>query len=188
MQQVFETPRLRACVLDVTGAKQYLAYEKENREAFREFSIARNDSYFTLASFEDVCLRQAALFEQKRKLPLVFIPKKGSRFVATVSLNEIAYGVFRSCTIGYSVAKAFQGQGYGKEAVGKTVEHAFSQLKLHRIEANIIPRNEASLGLAKSLGFEPEGLAKEYLYINGKWEDHLHLVLLNRSLLMQEIH
>jgi len=136
----------------------------------------------------DVCSRQADLYAQKRKLPLVFMPKNGSKIVATVNLNEIVYGVFRSCTIGYSVSHAYWKQGYGKEAVGKTVEYAFSQLKLHRIEANIIPCNESSLGLASSLGFQAEGLAKEYLYINGKWEDHIHMVLLNRSLKMQEIH
>jgi ribosomal-protein-alanine N-acetyltransferase len=78
--------------------------------------------------------------------------------------------------------------GIGKEAVSKVVEYAFEVLLLHRIEANIMPRNQASLALAASLGFCNEGLSKNYLYINGKWEDHVNMVLINDSLDMQKIH
>jgi [ribosomal protein S5]-alanine N-acetyltransferase len=55
----------------------------------------------------------------------------------------------------------------------------FQELGLHRIEANIMPKNKRSLRVVEKLGFYNEGLAYKYLKINGKWEDHIHMVLLN---------
>ena len=188
MHKLFETKRLNAFILDQGGARQLVSYEVKNREYFRQYSIARNDSYFTYANFLHVCENQHKLFEQNRKLPLVFSLKGKGKIVATVNLNEIVYGVFRSCTIGYSVDAELTRRGIGKEAVSKVVEYAFDTLLLHRIEANIMPRNEASLALASSLGFCNEGLSRNYLYINGNWEDHINMVLLNDRLDMQKIH
>ncbi len=53
---------------------------------------------------------------------------------------------------------------------------------LHRIEANIILKNIRSLRVVEKLGFYNEGLAYKYLNINGKWEDHIHVVLLNEKI------
>jgi ribosomal-protein-alanine N-acetyltransferase len=55
----------------------------------------------------------------------------------------------------------------------------FGEYGLHRIEANIIPRNAASLRVAEKAGFLPEGIARKYLKIHGVWEDHVHMVRMN---------
>lgn len=68
------------------------------------------------------------------------------------------------------------------EAVEAVVNHAFHELRLHRIEANIMPRNQASLRVVQKLGFQNEGISRKYLQINGKWEDHIHMVLLNEEM------
>ncbi|WP_330651588.1 GNAT family N-acetyltransferase [Tepidibacter aestuarii] len=68
------------------------------------------------------------------------------------------------------------------EAIKKGIDIIFNQYKLHRIEANIMPKNKASLRVVEKLGFYNEGLALKYLKINGKWEDHIHMVLLNDKL------
>lgn len=59
------------------------------------------------------------------------------------------------------------------------IEYAFGQLDLNRIMANYMPCNERSGGLLKKLGFSKEGLARKYLKINGRWEDHVLTSLLN---------
>jgi ribosomal-protein-alanine N-acetyltransferase len=61
------------------------------------------------------------------------------------------------------------------------VEYAFNELKLHRIEANIIPRNAGSIRAVEKAGFTCEGTSKKYLQINGVWEDHAHYVRLNEK-------
>ena len=55
----------------------------------------------------------------------------------------------------------------------------FNEFELHRIEANIMPKNIRSFTVVEKLGFYNEGMALKYLNINGIWEDHIHMVLLN---------
>jgi ribosomal-protein-alanine N-acetyltransferase len=62
------------------------------------------------------------------------------------------------------------------------VEYAFDVLGLHRLEANIMPRNKASLRVVEKLGFSEEGLSRKLLLINGRWEDHVRMVKLNTAL------
>ena len=81
----------------------------------------------------------------------------------------------------YKMDKDLLRQGYASEAVLAVVELAFRGLNLHRIEANILPRNAASLALARKCGFREEGLSPKYLRINGVWEDHIHMVRLNEE-------
>ena len=69
-------------------------------------------------------------------------------------------------------------------AIALVTDYAFSQLQLHRIEANVMPWNSASLRVLEKNGYEREGVSPEYLFINGRWEDHVHMVRRNRDLRM----
>ncbi len=68
-----------------------------------------------------------------------------------------------------------------EEALREVINYAFFTLNLHRIEANIMPYNEASIKLVEKLNFKREGLAPKYLKINGTWEDHIHFSLINEN-------
>ena len=72
-------------------------------------------------------------------------------------------------------------KGYATQAVAAVVRYAFETLRLHRIEANIMPRNKASRRVAEKCGFREEGASPRYLKINGVWEDHIHMALLNET-------
>lgn len=67
------------------------------------------------------------------------------------------------------------------EALKAAIRYIFEEWKLHRIEANIIPRNAASIRVIEKLGFEREGYCRKYLKINGIWEDHYSYALLNKA-------
>lgn len=67
------------------------------------------------------------------------------------------------------------------EAVKKATEYMFEEQNIHRIMANYIPSNQRSAKLLQSLGFTIEGLAKNYLLINGQWEDHVLTSLTNQQ-------
>ena len=97
-----------------------------------------------------------------------------------MSLSEIVKGNFQSCWIGYYLDRNHNGKGYMTEAVTYTADYAFKELGLHRIEAGVMPHNEASIRLLEKAGFEKEGIARESVRINGKWEDHLILSRINR--------
>ena len=64
-------------------------------------------------------------------------------------------------------------------AVGMVVRYAFAEAGLHRVEANVMPRNRPSLRVLEKNGFINEGLSRCYLNINGVWEDHIHMVRIN---------
>ncbi|OPJ57250.1 GNAT family N-acetyltransferase [Alkalithermobacter paradoxus] len=85
-------------------------------------------------------------------------------------------------SIGYSLDKDEINKGYITEAIKKGIDIMFNEFGIHRIEANIMPKNKRSLRVVEKLGFYNEGLAYKYLNMNGKWEDHIHMVLLNDNM------
>jgi ribosomal-protein-alanine N-acetyltransferase len=99
--------------------------------------------------------------------------------VASVNLSNVVRGVFQACHLGYSVDAAHEGRGIAFEAVGAVVRFAFAELRLHRVMANYQPTNERSAKLLRRLGFTAEGYARDYLYINGGWRDHVLTSLSN---------
>lgn len=97
--------------------------------------------------------------------------------VGQVTLGGIAYGAMRSAHIGYWIDERYAGRGIVPHAVNLIVRHAFDQLKLHRIEINFRPENDASRRVAEKCGFAYEGERKSYLYIDHGWRDHICYVL-----------
>jgi ribosomal-protein-alanine N-acetyltransferase len=110
-----------------------------------------------------------------------YIIKKESplNIIADFSYSNIILGAFKSCYLGYKQASKECGHGYMFEAISRANQFVFEELKLNRIEANIIPRNESSVSLIKKLGFVQEGYSKKYLKINDVWEDHVRFAKLN---------
>jgi len=96
------------------------------------------------------------------------------RIVGQISLSSIVRGAFQSCYVGYWIGRPFARQGFTTEALHLILRFAFRGLKLHRVEANIVPRNRASKALARKCGLRYEGTSKRYLRIAGRWQDHEH--------------
>ena len=92
--------------------------------------------------------------------------------VANFNISEIVGGAFRCGFLGYWVGAPFQKQGYAQDGLRLVIRYAFTDLKLHRLEANIQPENVASRALVQRNGFELEGLSPRYLKIGGRWRDH----------------
>ena len=98
--------------------------------------------------------------------------------VGVVNINEIVAGAFQSAYLGYYGMPNFARTGLMTEAVRAAVVYAFSELGLHRVEANVQPGNTASIALVRRLGFKQEGFSPRYLSINGEWRDHERWALL----------
>jgi ribosomal-protein-alanine N-acetyltransferase len=93
--------------------------------------------------------------------------------VGGLTLANIRRGVAQTASLGYWMGEAFVRRGYMTAAVGALIPFAFNSLRLHRLEAACIPANTASIRLLEKTGFSREGYAREYLCINGMWQDHL---------------
>ncbi|RNC77576.1 GNAT family N-acetyltransferase [Piscirickettsia salmonis] len=92
--------------------------------------------------------------------------------IGVFNISEIVRGCFQSAYLGYYAFEPFANQGYMTQGLRLLVEHAFNTLKLHRLEANIRPENNASSKLVKKVGFQKEGYSPNYLYLDGAWRDH----------------
>ena len=92
--------------------------------------------------------------------------------VGFFNLSQIVRRSLQSAYLGYAAGKPFAGHGYMREGLGLVLRHAFVDLRLHRIEANIQPGNHASIALARGAGFRREGFSPRYLKIGGRWRDH----------------
>ena len=100
------------------------------------------------------------------------------RIVGVTNLSQIILKGFQNAYLSYYGMAAFAGQGLMTDAVRKTVDHAFTGLGLHRLEANIQPANQRSIALVKRVGFRKEGVSPRYLKIDGVWCDHERWALL----------
>ena len=107
-----------------------------------------------------------------RSIGFIARERETGRIVGIVNLSEIVRGFFQSAYMGYYGMAGMAGRGLMSEAVSLVVSHAFDELGLHRIEANIQPGNEPSRALVKRLGFRQEGYSPRYLKIGGEWRDH----------------
>lgn len=100
--------------------------------------------------------------------------------IGSVHLSQIQRGVLQGASLGYALDGTLQGQGLMHEALQAALEEAFSpRVNLHRVQAGVRPENARSLAVLARLGFEDEGLAREYLFIDGAWRDHRLLALRN---------
>ncbi|MGH9150580.1 MAG: GNAT family N-acetyltransferase [Acidimicrobiales bacterium] len=99
------------------------------------------------------------------------------RFAGEVNLNGVQRGPFQNAYLGYWIDRQQAGQGYIPEAVVVALRFAFEELRLHRVQIAIIPRNAASLRVVDKLGLRDEGTAQRYLEIDGSWEDHIRYAM-----------
>jgi ribosomal-protein-alanine N-acetyltransferase len=95
------------------------------------------------------------------------------------NFSEVVRGLFQACYLGYALAETAQGKGVMTEALEGAIKYMWGTVKLHRIMANYMPHNERSAKVLQRLGFVTEGSAKNYLFINGQWRDHVLTSLTN---------
>lgn len=95
-----------------------------------------------------------------------------NQIVGVVNVTNTVLGAFRSAYLGYYAFAGHEGQGIMREGLTAVARHAFKNMKLHRLEANIQPDNLRSIRLVQACGFSQEGYSPRYLKIGGRWRDH----------------
>ena len=158
------------------------AFYRRNRAAFAPFDPVQPEDFFTEEGQAERLAEELGWAEVGRSFRFLLVqPRHPGKIIGALGFNEIVRGAFQSCFVSYKIDAALWGRGYGSEAIRYGTGWAFRVLGLHRAEANVMPRNAASLRAAEKAGYRPEGLARRYLNINGVWEDHIHMVKLNEE-------
>jgi ribosomal-protein-alanine N-acetyltransferase len=119
-------------------------------------------------------LRRYAEDQRNDQAYAYFLFRSGDQvLVGGLTLANLRRGVAQAGSLGYWIGATYARRGYMTAAVAALIPYAFTTLRLHRLEAACIPTNAASISLLEKTGFEREGYAREYLCINGQWQDHL---------------
>jgi ribosomal-protein-alanine N-acetyltransferase len=101
-----------------------------------------------------------------------WVSTEDGELAGVININEIVRGVFCSGYLGYYAFVPHNGRGYMKRGLSAVLRDAFLRHRLHRLEANIQPDNEASRQLVQRCGFRLEGFSPRYLKLAGRWRDH----------------
>lgn len=174
--------RIYIKLLRADDAEEVLALHLKNREFFKKFITTRDDEFYTLKKQEEIIEVSIAGSEKDEKYSYGIFLRDNNKLIGNITLSEILRHAFQSCYVGYYLDEEHNGKGYMSEAVKLVVKYALEELKLHRIEAGVMPRNARSMRVLEKAGFKKEGIARKNVQINGVWEDHQLLAIIAEDL------
>lgn len=160
-------------LLELDDASELAEVWRRHRDFLAPWGPLRDDDFFTEEGQLESVGQRLTSFVEGHSVPLLVL--EGERIVGELTLSSIIRGAFQSASVGYWLAEDAQGRGHATRAVRDAQRLAFGELGLHRLQAEVMPRNERSLVLLERTGFVPYGRAPEYLRIAGRWEEHLLL-------------
>lgn len=152
---------------------EWVALREQSREFLTPWEPIWPADDLTRGSFRRRLRRYAE--EQRADQAYVFLiyRNEDNMLVGGLTLANVRRGVAQAGSLGYWIGAPFVRRGHMTAAVRALIPFAFGTLRLHRVEAACIPANVASVRLLEKTGFVREGHAREYLCINGIWQDHL---------------
>ncbi|MGE0563737.1 MAG: GNAT family N-acetyltransferase [Pseudolabrys sp.] len=157
----------------MTDYPEWAALREQSREFLTPWEPVWPSDDLTRAAFRRRIKRYVEDQRNDQSYAFLIFRSDTSALVGGLTLANVRRGVAQAGSIGYWVGLPFVRHGYMTAAVRAVVPFAFSTLRLHRLEAACIPGNQASIRLLEKTGFAREGYAREYLCINGIWQDHL---------------
>ncbi|MCI9058338.1 MAG: GNAT family N-acetyltransferase [Lachnospiraceae bacterium] len=182
MKMTYQTERLELKILDDTACARVLQFYLDNREMIEQYETDRPPQFYT-EKFQKMLLQGEYNLAVKQKSLRFWVQERErpEQVIGTVSFHNIKYGFFQYCELGYKFDRRFWGRGYARESILRGIQVVFEELKLHRIEACVLPGNTASRKLLLNLGFEFEGIKKQSVMLHGKWRDHELYALLSEE-------
>ena len=173
---VLEGPRVLLRSPRATDVPEVRRVLRRNENHLRPWSPAPppGEDPTSLTEISKAILRQRR--EWKRgEAYLFYVTLRGDAetIIGRVALTSVVRGAFRNAYLGYWIDADYQNRGLMTEAVAQATTFAFEQVKLHRVQAAVMPANAGSLRLLDKLAFRREGVALRYLQIAGRWEDHV---------------
>lgn len=161
-------------------APEIVDYFERNREHLDPMDPTRPDGFHTVQFWQQRVAIYLDEFARDQSARMIVLPAdQPQRVIGTVSLSAVQRGPLQAANLGYGIDRALQGRGLMHEALRATIGYAFGPLNLHRLFAGYIPTNDRSARVVRRLGFEVMGYCRDYLLINGKWQDHVLTTLVN---------
>ncbi len=180
MHYDYDTQRLLVRSLNDTYAPQVLAFYQKGREVFDAVEAAKSDTYYTIEHQEAQLRAEMRAFLSGIYARYFFMRKeRPEEIIGTVSFSTIQGYPYNSAIIGYKVLPQYQHQGYATEAISCMINAFFTERRLHRLEAYVLPDNRPSINLLTRLGFSFECLASSVICLKNGYTDHCRYYLIN---------
>jgi [ribosomal protein S5]-alanine N-acetyltransferase len=157
----------------VTDYGDWAALRELSRDFLTPWEPTWPEDDLSRSAFRRRIKRYAEDLRTDQSYAFLIIRTLDNTLVGGLTLANIRRGVAQAASLGYWMGQPYVSQGYMTAAVRAVIPFAFATLRLHRLEAACIPTNAASIRLLEKTGFVREGYAREYLCINGIWQDHL---------------
>lgn len=170
-----ETERLLLILLQPEDAGRMATYARENKTHLDPWEPTRSEEYYEPDFWTGEIVKMIDQFNADSAVRLAIVAKEdlNGRILGRCNFNNIVRGAFEACHLGYALDYREVGKGLMFEALTAFVDYGFREMRLHRIMANYMPANERSGRLLKRMGFVVEGYAYDYLFLAGKWQDHI---------------
>ncbi len=167
----------------IVAGRKVCQFYIENKDHFEPFEPKRVPTFYSVDFQTTTLAYEYNEFLHFRFLRMyLFEYSHPERIIGCICFNDIRMGSFLSCNIGYKIDYRFEGQGYTTEALDYAIHQImFKEYHLHRIEASVHPANIPSIHIMNKLGFEKEGIAKDFAILNNRWEDHIKYALINKK-------
>ena len=182
-ERVLLTARLRLVAADEHLATPLAEFHDRNRAHLAPWDPPSTEDFYTEATQAQRLRESAAAFAAGSGYRYLLQPiGDPSRVIGTMNFSNIVRGAFQSCSVGYALDQPFEGQALMTEALRCALAEMFcARVNLHRVQAAYRPENWRSAEVLKRLGFQDEGLAPDYLFIDSQWRVHRLTALLNKN-------
>lgn len=152
---------------------QWSALREKSRTFLTPWEPVWPTDDLTRGGFRRRLRRYAHDIETDQAYPFLIFRLSDHVLLGGITLSNVRRGIVQSGMLGYWIGAPHAGQGHMRAAIRVLLPFLFGHLSLHRIEAACLPDNIPSIRLLEGAGFQREGLARQYLCINGQWQDHL---------------
>jgi [ribosomal protein S5]-alanine N-acetyltransferase len=157
----------------MTDFNDWAALREESRDFLVPWEPTWPSDDLTRSAFRRRIRRYTEDLRTDQGYAFLIFRRSDDALVGGLTLANIRRGVAQAGSLGYWMGRPHTRKGYMSAAVRAVIPFAFATLRLHRLEAACIPTNAGSIRLLENTGFQREGYAREYLCINGIWQDHL---------------
>lgn len=164
---------------EIGDADMIAEYFQVNREYLKPFEPKREEAFFSVNGWLQKLIKLNELHRMGLGYYCLLVRASSGEMLGTISFSNLSRFPFYSCNVGYSLAEKAQGHGYMRRGLTMACDYMFNVQKLHRIQAGYMPHNKRSEAVLEHVGFNREGYAKDYLLINGEWQDHVLTSLIN---------
>lgn len=153
--------------------EDWVELRRTNEEHLSPWEPLWNPNHLTRPSYRARLSRFKKMVNNEKGYPFHVFRETDSKIIGACNITHIERGISQSAKLGYWVGEQYSRQGYARASVRAACRFCFDELGLHRIEAAVRPDNTPSVLLLEAQEFAREGIARDYLKINGQWHDHI---------------